>query len=285
MNRRIENSTIRNSIIIFLLCLAVHTFEVLVIRTDETFIAECFINKVFGIILLYVILKILKWHWRDIGFIKQKLLPNVLKGFVLCFVFYLIAFVIEFVILAIQGTPAHMEFFVTGFSLTGNVVKQTGFGFVLMCIGFNIINVWMEEGLFRGFYITYIAKEHSKKTALYVAAFLFGLWHLVTPFRSLIDGEMSIGVFAIMSIGYVILSGIMGIKWGLLYQLSGTIWIGLADHFFNNCIVTNLLHVVTDNGVDELQIVRVLIGELTSFIAVIIYFKIRTRMISERNGE
>lgn len=88
-----------------------------------------------------------------------------------------------------------------------------------------------------------------------------------------------------MSIGYVILSGIMGIKWGLLYQLSGTIWIGLADHFFNNCIVTNLLHVVTDNGVDELQIVRVLIGELTSFIAVIIYFKIKMRMISERNKE
>lgn len=55
--------------------------------------------------------------------------------------------------------------------------------------------------------------------------------------------------------------------------------------FFNNCIVTNLLHVVTDNGVDELQIVRVLIGELTSFIAVIIYFKIKTNKISERNGE
>ena len=34
-----EKNTIRNSISIFLLCLAVHTFEVLVIRTDETFVA------------------------------------------------------------------------------------------------------------------------------------------------------------------------------------------------------------------------------------------------------
>lgn len=65
----------------------------------------------------------------------------------------------------------------------------------------------------------------------------------------------------------------MGIKWGLLYQLSGTVWIGLADHFFNNCVVTNLLHVVTNEGVDDLQILRVLIGELTSFIAVFIYTK------------
>ena len=67
----------------------------------------------------------------------------------------------------------------------------------------------------------------------------------------------------------------MGIKWGLLYQLSGTVWIGLADHFFNNCVVTNLLHVVTNEGVDDLQILRVLIGELTSFIAVFIYTKVK----------
>lgn len=145
-----------------------------------------------------------------------------------------------------------------------------------MCIGFNVINVWMEEGLFRGFYITYIGKNHSEKIALYVAALLFGLWHLVTPFRSLLDGEMNAGVFLIMSIGYIVLSGMMGIKWGLLYQFSGTIWIGLADHFFNNCVVTNLLHVVTNNGVDDLQIIRVMIGELTSFIAVVIYSKVKT---------
>lgn len=277
MKKQLENNTIRNSIIIFLICLAVHTFEVLIIRTDETFLAECFINKVFGIILLSVVLYILKWQWTDIGFVGQKLLFNVLKGFVLCLIFYSIAFVFEFVILYMQGIPAHMEIFVTGFSLTGNTVKQTGAGFVLMCIGFNIINVWMEEGLFRGFYITYIAKEHSNKTALYTAALLFGLWHLVTPFRSLLDGDMSIGMFAVMSIGYVILSALMGIKWGLLYQLSGTVWIGLADHFFNNCVVTNLLHVVTDNGVDDLQIVRVIIGELTSFAAVAVYSKMKRR--------
>lgn len=276
MKKQMERNTIQNSIIIFLICLVVHIFEVLFIRTDETIFAECFINKAFGIILLYAVLKILKWHWSDIGFHREKLFINVFKGFGLCLVFYSIAFIIEFAVLAVQGTPAHMEFFVTGFSLTGNTVKHTGIVFILMCIGFNIINVWMEEGLFRGFFITYISREHSKNTALFVAALLFGVWHLVTPFRSLLDGDMSVGVFAAMSIGYVILSALMGIKWGLLYQLSGTIWIGLADHFFNNCIVTNLLHVVTSSGVDELQIIRVLIGELTSFIAVVIYTKIKT---------
>ncbi|MDD6039037.1 MAG: CPBP family intramembrane metalloprotease [bacterium] len=271
----LTKNRIKNSIIIFLICLAVHAFEVLVIRTDETVVAECFINKVFGVILLFVVLHMLNMSWRNIGFVKERFLSDCLRGFGICAVFYSIGFLIEFMILNMQNNPGHIEFFVTGFSLTGNVVKQTGIGFVVLCIFFNIINVWMEEGLFRGFYITYISEEHSKKTALFIAALLFGVWHLVTPFRSVLDGEMTIGVFVVMSIGYMILSALMGIKWGLLYEMSGTIWIGLADHFFNNCVVTNLLHVVTATGVDELQIARVLIGELTSFIFVVIYAKKR----------
>lgn len=277
MKKQLEKNVIKSSVIIFLLCLAVHIFEVLVIRTDETVLAECFINKVFGIILLFVILGLLKWRWKDIGFTKEKIVVNLLKGLGLCFVFYALAFAIEFLVLNSQGTPAHIELYVTGFSLTGVTAKQTGLGFILMCIGFNIINVWMEEGLFRGFYITYISKEHSSRTALFIAALLFGIWHIVTPFRSLLDGEMELGVFLIMSIGYIILSALMGIKWGLLFQLSGSVWIGLADHFFNNCVVTNLLHVVTENGADEMQIVRVIIGELTSFVAVIIYYLIKKK--------
>lgn len=63
----------------------------------------------------------------------------------------------------------------------------------------------------------------------------------------------------------------MGIKWGLLFEDSGAVWIGVADHFFNNCVATNLLHVVSSTGVDALQIARVVIGEMTSFFAVLIF--------------
>lgn len=281
MSSFLEKHAVRNSILVFLECLVIHTFEVMVLRTDETIFAECFVNKVFGIVLLFVLLWRLGWKWRDIGFVKEKAAAGILKGMLLCTVFYSIAFAAEFIMLKQNGTPGHIEFFTTGFSLTGNVVKQTGIGFMLMCIGFNIINVWMEEGMFRGFFMTYVDREKSKLYSLLFAALLFGLWHLVTPFRSLIDGEMSGGGFAVMSIGYVVLSGLMGIKWGLLFRMSGSVWIGLADHFFNNCVVTNLLHVVTDTGTDEMQIVRVLIGELTSFFAVLIYYRIKNRKTAE----
>ena len=272
-----KDNRIIKSVIIFIICLIVHAAEVFFIRTDETVFAECFINKVFGIILLFVLLKIWKRKWHDIGFKASRLLSDCLKGLIICAVFYALGFSAEFVMLYAQGNPGHMEFFVTGFSLTGDVTKQTGLGFVLMCIGFNVINVWMEEGLFRGFYITYLKEKIGVKGALFIAALLFGLWHLVTPLRSLTDGQMTLPEFAVMSIGYVVLSALMGIKWGMLFEHSGSVWIGLADHFFNNCMVTNLLHVVTETGVDEYQIMRVLIGELTSFVAVVVYVKVKAR--------
>jgi len=92
-----KDKVLRNSVIIFLICLIVHSVEVIFIRTDETFFAECFINKVFGIIVLFVLLNILKWKWKDIGFKKEGMIRNILKGFLLCTIFYALGFLIEFI--------------------------------------------------------------------------------------------------------------------------------------------------------------------------------------------
>lgn len=43
-----------------------------------------FINKVFGIVLLFVLLGKLHMTWRDIGFHREKLIKDCLKGFGLC---------------------------------------------------------------------------------------------------------------------------------------------------------------------------------------------------------
>ena len=50
---------------------------------------------------------------------------------------------------------------------------------------------------------------------------------------------------------------------------------GTGRPLFNNVIVTNLLHVISENEVDSMQIVRILIGQLVSFILVMIYYKKR----------
>ena len=149
-------------LIIFAILILVHGFEAIFLRMDETILGENLINKVFGIVMIIVILKLMNMKGEDIGF---------------------------------------------------------------------------KKGLFGSF------------------------------------GAKSIG----LGVGYIILAGMMGIKWGLLYKMTGILYAGMADHFFNNCIATNLLHITTESGTDEMMIVRVMIAQLLSFITVIIISKINTK--------
>jgi membrane protease YdiL (CAAX protease family) len=135
----------------------------------------------------------------------------------------------------------------------------------------------MEEGTFRGLFNKLIATNHSPKFALLFQALLFGVWHIVTPLHNLIDGDIGVGAFLGLGVGYIILAGMMGIKWGLLYRMTGSLYAGMADHFFNNCIATNLLHITTESGTDEMMIVRIMIAQLLSFIGVVIFSKKNNR--------
>lgn len=58
--------------------------KTIILEPDESIFAECFINKVFGIVLLFVLLGKLHMTWRDIGFHREKLIKDCLKGFGLC---------------------------------------------------------------------------------------------------------------------------------------------------------------------------------------------------------
>jgi hypothetical protein len=60
--------------------------------------------------------------------------------------------------------------------------------------------------------------------------------------------------------------------------MTGSLWMGLGDHLFNNVIVTNLIHIVSNNEADNMQIVRILIGQLLSFIIVLVIYKKRRKL-------
>ncbi|MGN0346390.1 MAG: lysostaphin resistance A-like protein [Lachnospiraceae bacterium] len=273
MKQRILNHTIRNSLLIFLVLLVVHAFEAIFLRLDETILGENFLNKIFGILVLFYVLKILEWKWQDIGFSAKGFGRSICIGFSLAVCTFLAAYAAEILILIGQGYTVSLGIFTTGFSLVGESEIHTGAGYILMCIFFNIINVIMEEGVFRGFFTGLVSADHTKKTALLFQAFLFGVWHIVTPLHNLADGDLGFAAFLGLSVGYVILAGIMGIKWGLLYQMTGSLYAGMADHFFNNCVATNLLHVTTESGTDEMLILRVLIAQMLSFALVMVVFR------------
>lgn len=283
MGKKIKQKPIFSVCLIFVLVLAVHIFEALVLRMDETIVQENFINKLFGILVIFVLLCLLKWKWSDIGFSKHNFWLSLAIGFSVAICSFLVGYLIEILILLFKGQEFSLGIFTTSFSLVGDVTINKGFGYILMCIFFNVINVIMEEGLFRGLFFKITNLKYSEKTAIGVQSLLFGLWHVVTPLHNLIDGDINFASFILLSVGYVILAGLMGIKWSLLYKMTGNLYAGMADHFFNNCVASNLLHIVTNTGIDELMIVRIVIAQLLSFFIVVkayLKWKKKTQSIS-----
>lgn len=270
---------------VFTLCLLVRFVEYFLIKTDETIIGENALHKVAGIIILAVVLKRENLTWSDIGFQRNGLVRNILKGLLLGIACFAVSYGLELAILSLQGNAGHLEIYISSFSLTGSQTKNTDPIFFALCVLLNVINVCMEEGVFRGFYIKMLSEKMLSETnpfaqANLLAALLFGIWHIVMPIRSYASGEMSFPTMVFMSIGYVILSGIMGIKWGMLYRITGNIWVGLGDHLFNNTVATNMLHVISLTGADELQIVRIMTAQLVSFAFVFMIYRCKNRKIN-----
>ena len=277
MRRTIKCNTIHLCIAVFTFCLLVRFAEYFLIKIDQTAIGENVLHKVVGIIILTFALKRANLSWSGIGFQRNGFVSGILKGLLLGSVCFAVSYGIELAILTLQGDPAHIELYISSFSLTGSQVKNTGFLFFALCVVFNVINVWMEEGVFRGLFLITLSATKPFMTANMIAAFLFGVWHIVMPLRSYMNGEMSFAAMVLMSIGYIILAGIMGIKWGLLYRMTGNLWVGLGDHLFNNTVATNMLHVVSSTGAEKLQIVRIMAAQLTSFVFVLVIYAYRNR--------
>lgn len=162
--------------------------------------------------------------------------------------------------------------FTSGFSLDNKVIINTTVISIILVVVFNIINVFMEEGIFRGLFINLFRKTYGFNLSNVMVALLFGIWHWPMPFRSYLEGSMSFENMLIMLIGYCLMVGIMSIKWGMLYEMTHSLWLGLGDHLFNNLIATKLHHVVTDGGIDELMIVRILVAQILSFLVVYYIF-------------
>lgn len=275
--KKIQAKPIESCILIFFVCSIARLIEYFFIRTDETILAENFIHKVFGVVVLAVVLKLTQLSWAKIGFVKTNIVKGILNGIVLGTVCFSIAYLLEYTILYCMNGNAQIAVYVSGFSLNGEVVKQSGIMFIILCIIFNIINVWMEEGIFRGLFSNLLVGKMGANVAYLYIALLFGIWHWVMPLRDFVEGRTTITNLLIMGIGYIILAGIMSIKWSILYQTTGSLWMGLGDHLFNNAIVTNLLHVISENEADSMQIIRILVGQLISFIIVIVYYKKKKR--------
>ena len=68
MKEKILKKPVLSCLIIFAILILVHGFEAIVLRMDETVLGENCINKIFGIIVIFVVLHIVNMKPSDIGF-------------------------------------------------------------------------------------------------------------------------------------------------------------------------------------------------------------------------
>ena len=258
-------------LLIYLLCFAFRGVEYFFIRTDQSIFGEAFIHKLSGIFILGIVLRHYSLKWSELGFLKQHVLKKIVYGLFLGAIVYIIAYAAELFLESLKGTLPSLTLYVTSYSLNGNHGNQTGSLFFMFCILGNIINVIMEEGVFRGLFLNILDSKYSFIMAALFSSLLFGLWHIAAPVRSFFDGEISLTGAVLSALMLVATTGLTGFKFCLLAKLSGSLWMPMADHFFNNTII-NLLHVITATGADELQVLRITIAQTLSFIIVLIVY-------------
>ena len=245
--------------------------EYLVIRTNQGILGEAVLHKLAGILILAVVLRYLGLHWQQIGLTGYHAGRGLLFGLLLGCGSYLLAYGAEYFLQLSAGQQPGFAWYVTSYSINGNVGHQTGASFFAICIVGNLINVVMEEGMFRGLFVRLAESRFRFGVALAFSSLLFGLWHSAAPLRNYFDGTMSGKGALLYALLLVVTTSLAGVKFGLLVKLTGSLWASMGDHFFNNAII-NLLHVSALGGADAMQIMRITIAQTVSFLVVLGFF-------------
>jgi membrane protease YdiL (CAAX protease family) len=128
--------------------------------------------------------------------------------------------------------------------------RAGGSAFAAFLIAGNIINSFMEEGLFRGIMLTHFLQRMRFRTANTLQAALFAAWHLAWPLKAYLTGDASAaGAFA--QAGNLLLGTfVAGLVYGYLFWCTDSLWAPWIAHFLNN---TTLNFVQVRGSTGEMQ--------------------------------
>ena len=271
MEKKKQEKVLSVVVLVYIVCVVFRLFEYFILQTDKTWVGEAVVHKLIGIVILYLAVQMQGFSWNDIGFVKEKAVKYLLKGLAFGLGIFAIAYAAETLVVMAQGRFDSLQLYVSAYAVDENIGYQTGMVFFLICILGNIVNVIMEEGIFRGLFIRILEKKYHFIFAAVISSVLFGMWHMVAPIRNYADGTSSMGGMIANIIMLVVTSGLVGFKFALLTKITGSLYMAMGDHFVNNTIV-NLLHVVSTIGADEMMVLRVAIAQSLSCVTVLVYY-------------
>jgi len=260
----------------YLLCYIFRILEYFVLRTDQTWVGEAIVHKLMGIVILFGVSVCVKHTVTEIGFVKEKAFCNMVKGLAFGCGIFVLAYGVEIMIAVAQGSFHSLQLYVSTYAISQNTGYRTEILFFMICIIGNIVNVVMEEGIFRGLFTKLLEQKYSFLVSAILSSCLFGFWHMIGPIRNYADETMSMNGMIANVVMLVVTSALVGFKFAMLTRMTGSLYMAMGDHFVNNTIV-NLLHVVSNTGTDEMMVVRISIAQSVSFVIVLICYIRRCR--------
>ena len=277
MEKKNQGKALSVVLLVYIVCVVFRLFEYFILQTDKTWVGEAVVHKLIGIAILFFAVRMQGFSWKEIGFVKENFTKYLLKGLAFGSGIFAIAYAVETLVVMAQGRFDSLQLYVSAYAVDENIGYQTGMVFFLICILGNIVNVIMEEGIFRGLFIRILEKKYHFIFAAVISSVLFGMWHMVAPIRNYADGTSSMGGMIANIIMLVVTSGLVGFKFALLTKITGSLYMAMGDHFVNNTIV-NLLHVVSITGADEMMVLRVAIAQSLSCVIVLVYYVLVCRI-------
>jgi membrane protease YdiL (CAAX protease family) len=112
--------------------------------------------------------------------------------------------------------------------------RAGGSAFAVFLIAGNVINSFMEEGLFRGIMLTHFLQRMRFRTANVLQAALFAAWHLVWLLKAYLAGDASAAGLLAQTGALLLGTFVAGLVYGYLFWRADSLWVPWIAHFLNN---------------------------------------------------
>ena len=262
--------TILIPIILFIIAAVFKILDVFVFHIDER-LGEIIISKSLGFLLVVAYLWLVGKSVRAIGLHGRFVEKSLIIGSTGIILILLFSYGLQFGILVGAGKEPGLVF--TAIDPTAGVTG--GVAFALFLLVGNLINSFMEEGLFRGVMLRHFRVSLSFWRANFLQAAFFGIWHLNWPIKQFLTGQLDAGGLASQSFIVFVATGIVGFAMGYLYLKTGNLWGPWIMHTINNS-VQNMVHIQTIDGLDSDMMVFQIALTL-SLVGIILFFRALTK--------
>jgi membrane protease YdiL (CAAX protease family) len=242
---------------------------------EET--GEAFLHKMLGLVLVLAYLWAVGQPPAAIGLHGRQIGRSFLVGASGILLVLVLSFGLQWGVLRAAGERAALAFAAVD-SKTG--LAREGFVFALWLFVGNLINSFMEEGLFRGVMLTHFRLRLSPWRANWLQAVLFGLWHLAWPIWRLMKGQADLAAAASESVVIVLGATVSGLAYGYFFIKTDSLWTSWMAHTINNSAL-NLVHIRTAAGLDaDTGLLYVALG--VGYLALLLWAKVWAKRLRMR---